>query len=152
MKVLFPALRVSHLDASLAFYTAVGFEVVGRVEGSNGTRMAMMALPTDDEVTLELVHSAVHGSEDPGGLDHLAIQVDDLEATRARLVLARMNVDPVQTPGGHDGPRTVTVVDPDGYHLELVQWPPGHPTEMVRADFEPAPRTEPTNDRKDAQR
>jgi hypothetical protein len=30
----------------------------------------------------------------------------------------------------------MTVVDPDGYHLERVQWPPGHPVGIIRKDFE----------------
>ena len=87
----------------------------------------------------------------PGGLDHLAVQVDDLEATRADLAIAGLDAGPIETPGGPDGPRTTTVVDPDGYHLELVQWPPGHPLVMTRTDFETAP-PEQTTPRKDPRR
>jgi len=155
MSVLFPAFRVSHLDASLAFYTSVGFEVVGRVESGDGTRMAMLALPQETEVSLELVHSRARDPLAPGGFDHLAVQVDDLEATRGDLVAARLDVGPVETPGGPDGPRTASLVDPDGYHLELVQWPSGHPVGMTRADFETPlrtqSRTQPRN-RKDTRR
>ena len=135
MKVLFAALRVSHLDASLAFYTSVGFEVVGHVTGGDGTRMAMLALPHESEVSLELVHSVARGPVGAGGFDHLAVQVDDLETTRHDLAASGVDVGPVETPGGSDGPHTASLVDPDGYHLELVQWPPGHPTGMTRADF-----------------
>ena len=106
MKVLFSAFRVRDLNASLAFYTTVGFEVVGRVEGAEGTRMAMLALPQQSEVSLELVHSDARGLVTPGGFDHLAVQVDDLEATRTTLVSAGLDVGPVETPGGPDGPRT----------------------------------------------
>jgi lactoylglutathione lyase len=150
MKVLFPAYRVSHLETSLAFYTSVGFEVVGQVEGGDGSGMAMLALAEETEVSLELVHSPTSGPVAPGGFDHLAVQVDDLEATRTDLVAAGLDVGPVESPGGPDGPITALVVDPDGYQLELVQWPPGHPTEMTRADFEP--RTQATDSRKDTQR
>ena len=150
MKVLFPALRVRHLDVSLAFYTSVGFDVVGQVEGSDATRMAMLALPDETDVSLELVHSQGPGPSGPGGLDHLAVQVDDLEATLADLAAAGLQVGPVETPGGPDGPHTASLLDPDGYHLELVQWPPGHPTGMARADFEPTPHTQPLNGRKDS--
>ncbi len=152
MKVLFPAFRVSHLDASLAFYTSVGFEIVGQVEAGDGNRLAMLALPDEDAVSLELVHQEGRDPMAPGGMDHLAIQVVDLAATRADLVAAGLDVGPVETPGGRDGPRTASLVDPDGYHLELVQWPPGHPTGMMRADFEPAPRPPATNDGKDTPR
>jgi lactoylglutathione lyase len=152
MKVLFPALRVSHLDASLAFYTSVGFEIVGQVDAGDGTLMAMLALPQETEVSLELVHSGARGPLTPEGFDHLAVQVDDLEATRADLAAAGLDVGPVETPGGPDGPRTASLVDPEGYHLELVQWPPGHPIGMTRADFEPAARAQHTDRRKETRR
>lgn len=143
VKVLFPALRVAHLDASVAFYSRLGLEVVGEVQGGDGTRMVMLALPQQTEVSLELVHSAKHAPPSQGGLDHVAIQVDDLASTRAHLSAAGIHVGRVETPGGLDGPRTASVVDPDGYPLELVQWPPGHPIDMVRADFTPGPGAQP---------
>jgi lactoylglutathione lyase len=31
--------------------------------------------------------------------------------------------------------RTSWLTDPDGYRIELVQWPPGHPAGMTSADF-----------------
>jgi lactoylglutathione lyase len=34
-----------------------------------------------------------------------------------------------------DGPRTSWLADPDGYRIELVQWPPGHPDGISAADF-----------------
>lgn len=139
MKILFPAVRVSDLEVSLAFYEAIGMEAVGRVSHV-GTRMAMLARRGEDEVTLELVERTDAGPVLAGGLDHVAIQVDDVEATRRELLAAGLDPGQVERPGGADGPRTVTLMDPDGHHLELVQWPHGHPVEMTRADF--ADRTE----------
>jgi lactoylglutathione lyase len=139
MKVLFPAVRVSDLEISISFYEAIGIEAVGRVSHA-GTRMAMLARHGEDEVTLELVERTDAGPVLAGGLDHLAIQVDDVEATRSELIAAGLDPGGVERPGGADGPRTVTLADPDGHHLELVQWPQGHPVEMTRADF--ADRTE----------
>jgi lactoylglutathione lyase len=135
VKTLFPALRVSDLDVSLAFYGVLGYDVVGQVEVDPGTRLTMLALSGDMEVSLELVHRADEGPVDPGGLDHVAIQVDDLEAMRAELLGAGLEPGEVTMPGGPNEPRTASVVDPDGYHLELVQWPDGHPVDMTRADF-----------------
>jgi hypothetical protein len=37
--------------------------------------------------------------------------------------------------GGADGPRTSWITDPDGYRIELVQWPPGHADDITKADF-----------------
>ena len=134
MKVLFPAVRVRGLEASLAFYEAIGMEAVGHV-GHAGSRMVMLAMPGQDEVVLELVELSDAGPVPAGALDHLAIQVDDLDATRRELLAAGLDPDEVEEPGGVDGPRTVTLVDPDGHHLELVQWPDTHPVTMTRADF-----------------
>ena len=52
MKTLFPAIRVSNLDASLSFYRSVGYDVVGTVAADVGTRLAMLALPEEAEVSL----------------------------------------------------------------------------------------------------
>ncbi len=134
MKVLFPAVRVGDLETSLAFYEVIGMEAVGRVSHAS-TRMAMLALSGEAEVTLELVERTDAGPVSAGGLDHLAIQVDDLENTRRELLAAGLDPGAVERPGGADGPRTITLLDPDGHHLELVQWPDGHPVAMTRADF-----------------
>ncbi len=107
------------------------------MDDGHGTRMVMLALPAENDVSLELVQSDARDPSAPGGLDHLAVQVDDLEATRAHLISAGLDVGPVRTPGGPDGPHTTSVFDPDRHHLELVQWPPGHPTGMTRADVAP---------------
>jgi lactoylglutathione lyase len=136
MKTLFPALRVSDLDTSLTFYSHLGYEVVGRVNPDAGTRLVMLALPAENEVSLELVNRSEAGRVNPVGFDHLAIQVDDLEAKRTDLVAAGLEPSDVEMPTGPGGPHTTTVVAPDGYHLELVQWPPGHPVGMARTDFE----------------
>jgi lactoylglutathione lyase len=103
MKVLFPALRVTDLDASLAFYTSVGFEVIGRVEPSEGIQLVMLALPHQTEVSLELVQSEADDPATPGGLDHLAMQVDDLDTSRGELRAAGLDVGPVETPAARTG-------------------------------------------------
>jgi lactoylglutathione lyase len=135
VKTLFPALRVSDIDVSLVFYGVLGYGVVGQVEVDAKTRLAMLALPGEVEVSLELVHRADAGPINPGGLDHIGVQVDDLEATRADLVAAGLEPGEVAMPGGPRGPSTTQIVDPDGYQLELVQWPPGHAVGMTREDF-----------------
>jgi lactoylglutathione lyase len=121
--------------ASLVFYGHLGWEVVGRVEADERTQLCMLALPGERDVSLELVHRATDGPVETGGLDHIAVQVDDLRATREALVAAGLRPSEVALPGGAYGPKTSEVVDPDGHRLELVQWPTGHPTGMTRDDF-----------------
>ena len=134
VKTRFPALRVNTMHVSLVFYGHVGYEVVGRVQPDARNQLCMLP-PGEGEVSLEFVHRAPGGPVRPGGLDHLAVQVDDLQAIGGELVAAGLQPTEVATPGGPRGPRTLEVVDPDGHRLELVQWPAGHATGMTRDDF-----------------
>jgi lactoylglutathione lyase len=50
--------------------------------------------------------------------------------------LAAQGIEPVAGgQEGEDGFRTAFVVDPDGYRIELVQWPAGHPEGITAADW-----------------
>lgn len=136
VRTLHPAYRVTNLTASLAFYLALGFEQVGRVDMGDGASLTMLKLPNDEVVTLELVHRTADGPVEIGtGFSHLAVQVDNLSATVEALSQAGLRPGPVEWPGGPDGPQTAWLADPDGYRIELVQWPPGHPYGMTAADF-----------------
>src|SRR5437762_10282178 len=82
MRTLHPAYRVTDLAASLDFYTALGYEQVGRVDVGNGSSLTMLKFPSEEVVTLELVHRPADGPVDIGtGFSHLPIQVDDLRFT-----------------------------------------------------------------------
>ncbi|HLT60178.1 MAG TPA: VOC family protein [Microlunatus sp.] len=133
MRTLFPGLRVSEVDRSQAFYTALGYVEAGRVVAGDAT-LVMLRFPGESEVTLELVHRPAEPVRS-GGIDHLAIQVDDLVAGRAAAVAAGLNPGEIEFPGGPDGPRISRLADPDGNPVELVEWPAGHPTGMTDADF-----------------
>lgn len=43
--------------------------------------------------------------------------------------------EPLQYPGCTRGPKTSWLTDPDGYRIELVEWPSGHPDGITAADF-----------------
>jgi lactoylglutathione lyase len=137
MKTLHPAYRVRDLARSLVFYGKVGFREVGRVAPGDGSTLVMLNLPGDgDVVTLELVADpGLESLEIGNGFSHLAVQVDDLAATLADLAAQGVGFDGPQRPAGEAGPKTAFVRDPDGYRLELVEWPPGHPDGITRADF-----------------
>jgi lactoylglutathione lyase len=136
MKTLHSAYRVTDLEASLAFYTSLGWEQVGRVDIGGGTSLTMLKFPNDVAVTLELVHRPSEGPVVMGsGFNHLAVQTDDLSATIEAVTKAGLRPGPVERPGGADGPQTSWLIDPDGYRIELVQWPPGHAYGITAADF-----------------
>ena len=140
MRTLHIGLRVSDLNESLAFYAAVGYTVVGTVAGTPFGTLTMLRLPGDSFVAIELVHDPVKGAVDLGtGINHLVIQVESLDELLARLAARGIEAEPPALPGGPAGPRTAWVTDPDGYRIELVQWPAGHADGMTEADFSPLP-------------
>ena len=67
--------------------------------------------------------------------NHLVIQVDSLEAVLANLAAQGIATEPASPPDLADELRTSWLTDPDGYRIELVQWPAGHADGMTEADF-----------------
>ena len=138
MRTLHIGLRVEDLERALAFYTSLGYEVVGTVPQTEFGSLTMLKLPGDEFVALELVHEPGHGHVAPGGLHHLVIQVEDVHATVAHLCERGIHAEEPGSPDGSADFWTAWVTDPDGYRIEIVQWPAGHPDGMTRADFEDA--------------
>lgn len=135
MRTLHVGLRVADLQRSLAFYTSVGYEVLGQVPATPLGTLTMLKLPGDDFVALELVHDPDHRPVGPGGLSHLVVQVEDLHATVARLAERGVQAEELGSPDGSSDFWTAWLTDPDGHRIELVQWPDGHPDGMTRADL-----------------
>ena len=136
MRTLHCAYRVADLDTSLCFYTALGYRQVGRVELGDGNSLTMLKFPDEEVVTVELVHRPGEGPVVIGsGFSHLVVQVDDLIASIDVLSREGLRPGPVELPGGPEGPRTSWLTDPDGYRIELVQWPKGHADGITAADF-----------------
>jgi lactoylglutathione lyase len=136
MRTLHTAYRVTDQSASLTFYSKLGYRRVGRVDLGEGNSLTMLKFPSEEVVTLELVHRPADGPVNIGtGFSHLVVQVDNLVVTRDTLSLAGLTPGPIERPGGQDGPQTAWLTDPDGYRIELVQWPPGHANGISSADF-----------------
>jgi lactoylglutathione lyase len=136
VKTLHTAYRVTDLAFSLSFYFALGYGQVGRVDMGEGASLTMLKLPGDQAVTLELVHRPADGPVQVGtGFSHRVVQVDELAATIEALSQNGLEPGPEEHPGGPDGPRTSWLTDPDGYRIELVQWPAGHHDGLTAADF-----------------
>jgi lactoylglutathione lyase len=137
MKTLHTAYRVRDLARSVDFYRTVGFREIGRVTTGDGSVLVMLNLPGDgDVVTLELVDDrSIESIEIGTGFSHIAVQVDDIGATVADLARNGIAPDGLERPGGEAGPVTCNLRDPDGYRIEMVQWPPGHSQAMTSADF-----------------
>jgi len=138
MRTLSPGLRVADLEASLTFYRALGFEVVGTVPETDLGRLSMLKLRDDEFVTIELV-SSTSGRQDVdlgNGMSHLAVQVDSMDEAVKALREHHVEVGEPRSPDGTPGFLTVTVKDPDGRDIELVQWPPGHAAGLSAEDWQ----------------
>jgi catechol 2,3-dioxygenase-like lactoylglutathione lyase family enzyme len=133
MRMLHLGLRVTDLERSLAFYSTLGYAQLGSVPETQFGSLTMLRLPDDPFVSLELVHDPAKPVEDTRAVNHLVIQVDDLSATIADLASKGVTAEPPTEHG--QGMRTSWLTDPDGYRIELVQWPAGHPAGMTAADF-----------------
>lgn len=114
-------IRVLDIEASMAFYRALGFEERGRLNFDTAYNV-YMGLPGGGD-TLELTvnedREAPYALGD--GYNHVAITVDDLDSLLDEL--ARTGVEPEKPPfhpGGREEYRICFVADPDGYRVELI--------------------------------
>ena len=135
MRTLHVGLRVADLERSIAFYTSVGYELLGHVPATELGTLTMLKLPGDGFVALELVHDPQNRSVAPGGFSHLVIHVEDVHATVGRLAERGVQAEEPASPDGSTDFWTVWITDPDGYRIELVQWPDGHPDGMTCDDL-----------------
>src|SRR4051794_7657298 len=103
MRTLHVGLRVTDLERSLAFCTGIGYELIGNVPETEFGSLTMLKLPGDEFVAVELVHDPRRGSVDPGGLDHLVVQVESVQATVAELTARGIEV---RAPPRRTGPGT----------------------------------------------
>jgi catechol 2,3-dioxygenase-like lactoylglutathione lyase family enzyme len=81
VRTLHVGLSVADLERSLAFYTSLGYDVLGEVPATELGRLTMLKLPDDEFVSLELVDGPSAGKIDPGGLGHLVVKVERLHDT-----------------------------------------------------------------------
>lgn len=136
MRTLHLGLRVADLDRSFAFYTAVGYEVVGEVPDTDLGHLTMIKLPGDEFVTIELVHHPEGAAVSDGSrLSHLVIHVDSMDVALAELASRGIDAESPTSPDGSEAFQTTWIVDPDGNRIELVQWPPGHADGISAADW-----------------
>ncbi len=114
--------RVLDLARSVAFYERLGFEEMRRMAIGDDATNCFMGLPGDG-ARLELTFN--HGRAEPyeigSGYGHIAITVDDLDATLERL--AGEGIEPERPPYTvrDGGSRICFVRDPDGYRVELIE-------------------------------
>lgn len=119
MKYLHTMVRVSDLDASLAFYCEhLGLREIRRTENAKGRyTLVFLAAPGDDASCLELTWNC-DPEEYTGGRNfgHLAYEVDDIHSLCDRLTAAGVTINRPPRDG-----RMAFVRSPDGISIELLQ-------------------------------
>jgi lactoylglutathione lyase len=114
--------RVRDIDASVAFYEALGYERRGHLDFGEAYNV-YLGLPGDGD-TLELTVNV--GREEPydlgSGYGHIALVMGDLDAALEKLAAAGFQPEkPPYSPGGREEVgRICFVADPDGYRIELI--------------------------------
>jgi len=113
--------RITDIDRSVAFYTALGFEELRRMPIREEAINVFMGLPGDGP-RLELTYNFGVDSYELGtGYGHIAVTVDDLDGTLARLAEQRIQPERPPYTVREGGSRLCFVRDPDGYRIELIE-------------------------------
>jgi len=119
MKYLHTMVRISDIDASLAFYCeALGLEELRRKDSEQGRfTLIFLAAPGDENAQIELTYN--WDPEDYGegrNFGHLAYRVDDIYATCQRLADAGVTINRPPRDG-----HMAFVRSPDNISIELLQ-------------------------------
>jgi lactoylglutathione lyase len=124
MELIHTCYRVTDPDRSVAFYEALGFEMRRELPIRDEAVNHFLGIPGKDLPELELTYNFENpdgGYELGTGYGHIAVTVDELDATLA--ALAEKGIEPERPPYTvrEGGSRICFVRDPDGYRVELIE-------------------------------
>jgi lactoylglutathione lyase len=125
MRLLHTMLRVGDLERSIRFYCDVlGMKLLRRKDYPEG-KFTLAFVGYGDESTtavLELTHNWDRDHYQLGdGYGHVALGVDDIHATCARLREAGARITREPGPMKHGTTVIAFLDDPDGYKIELIE-------------------------------
>ncbi|HWB21602.1 MAG TPA: VOC family protein [Gaiellaceae bacterium] len=124
MELIHTCYRITDPERSVAFYEALGFEKRREMPIRDEAINIFMGLPGDGD-RLELTYNFGVSSYELGtGYGHIAITVDDLDATLEQL--AAQGIEPEKPPYRvrEGGSRLCFVRDPDNYRVEIIEHRP----------------------------
>ena len=129
MELIHTCYRITDPERSLAFYEALGFEKRRELPIREEAVNYFLGVPGQETPELELTYNfeTPDGGYELGtGYGHVALTVDDLDATLARL--AEKGIEPERPPYTvrEGGSRICYVRDPDGSLLELIAYDVPH--------------------------
>ena len=124
IKFLHTRIRVSDMDASIAFYEKLGFKLTKRNDKSPaGNRLAFLELDASEHF-LELCYSPDFKVEFPEDLMHTCVGVEDIIEYCGKLEDDGIEIWPEDWreafPSG-DKSKMAFVTDPDGYEVEILE-------------------------------
>ena len=116
--------RITDPERSIEFYEALGLEQRRKLPIRDEAVNYFLGIPGRDGPELELTYNfeTPAGGYDVGtGYGHIALSVDDLDATLA--ALGEKGIEPERPPYTvrEGGSRICFVRDPDGYRVELIE-------------------------------
>ena len=122
MELIHTCYRVTDPERSVAFYEALGLEKRRELPIRDEAMNYFLGVPGQDSPELELTHNFGVDSYELGtGYGHVALTVEDLDGTLARL--KDQGIEPEREPYTvrEGGSRLCFVRDPDGYRVELIE-------------------------------
>ena len=122
MELIHTCYRITDPERSIAFYEALGLERRRELPIRDEAVNYFLGVPGKDVPELELTHNfGVDSYELGSGYGHIALTVDDLDATLSSL--AKQGIEPEREPYRvrEGGSRLCFVRDPDGYRIELIE-------------------------------
>ena len=124
IKFLHTRIRVSNLEATIAFYEKLGFKLTRRTDKSPaGNELAFLELDGSDHF-LELCYSPDFDVTFPEDLMHTAVGVEDIMAYCDDLEKGGLEIWPEDWrdafPSGAKS-KMAFVTDPDGYEVEILE-------------------------------
>ena len=121
MELIHTCYRIGEIDRSVAFYEALGMQVMARMPIRDEAINVFMGY-ADDGARLELTYNfGVDAYEMGTGYNHIAVTVDSLDTVLP--ALAEKGIEPEKPPYTvrEGGSRLCFVRDPDGYRVELIE-------------------------------
>jgi lactoylglutathione lyase len=121
MELIHTCYRITNPEKSVAFYEALGFEKRRELPIRDVAINIFMGLPGDSD-RLELTYNfGIDSYEIGSGYGHIAVTVDDIHATLAKL--NEQGIEPEKPPYSvrEGGSLLCFVRDPDQYRIELIE-------------------------------
>jgi lactoylglutathione lyase len=124
MELIHTCYRITDPERSVSFYEALGLEKRRELPIRDEAVNYFLGVPGEEQPELELTYNfdtPAGGYELGTGYGHIALAVDDLDATLA--ALAEQGIEPERPPYTvrAGGSRICFVRDPDGYRVELIE-------------------------------